>query len=277
MANTLSQTKRRRDELKSAIICNAVKLDKLYQERDDLEAAINSVWHRLGVQKAVVASCRRDLKQFDDDLYWSTTAVKPWPRDIILKITAYSGIEDDICDAHLKGDATWAHVDQLVSTLRKKLHVIQHFDLFGSVSAYLQKMSMILRVESQGKRRWKTGTSYPDWASVMTSELFQPKQFTALGMTLTLFGHDVMVKISVGSPAASAYVARHENTMTAKLHHKFCNLRRFHANFSDYWHPFYISFAVGDALTITISYPRLPPEATIAYGGTPKRLACFIS
>ena len=151
---------------------STASLERLQREQDDLQVAIMSVVNlEISVEKGVLASCRRDLKQAEDDLYWSRTTDKPWSRDIILKVTGYAGIEDDICFAHLKGNATWTHVDQLVSTLRKKLHLIRHFIFSGSVATYLSKITMILTIYGR-HTQWKTGTSYPGWASVMNSELF---------------------------------------------------------------------------------------------------------
>tara|TARA_B100000963_G_C22529076_1_gene626724 strand:+ start:199 stop:1098 length:900 start_codon:yes stop_codon:yes gene_type:complete len=295
---TPSYQKRRRDKCAAKVKRSTASLERLQQEhydlslerlqreRDDLQVAIMSVVKQISVEEAVLASCRRDLKQAEDDLFWSSTTDKPWPRDIILKITGYSGIEDDICFAQLKGNATWTHVDQLVSPLRKKLHLIQHFFFSGSVAKYRSKITMVLKIYGR-HTKWKGGTSYLGWASLMNSELFQPKRFTAMGMTLTLFGPVCLVQITVGSPAASAYVERHENTILDKIRRQVDELRcnpwgvygrSYYCRTQVYFSRIPPYVGVEAPLTINIQNPDLNwSETTIVHGGTPNRLAYITS
>lgn len=227
-------------------------LNRLHDQFFKLQQAI-------AVQNKVVVRCRKKLRSYPSDKYWSNVTKRTWPMDIVWMITN-SNVE--IAETLFNGrQAVYLSMIGPKSKVRAML-LIKHCLQSRSTMKQVDDLYDNLFINS-----WALIQRFPKWSKYkMTYDLrtmavcnFERRRFTAQGMTMTWLGHEGIIKIDVGSDCQ--WMLKHLKDMTATVQR--AGMRRL-VN---------LSWTLLETKTgLVVRYKPIPEGTVVIYGGRPKRL-----
>ena len=224
-------------------------LNRLHDQFFKLQRAIT-------VQADVVATCRKKLRAYPSDKYWSNVTDRTCPMDIDWMIT---NTNVKIAETLFMGRQA-VYLSMIGPKVRAML-LIKHFMQSRSTEKHLHVLYEYLDINIWGNiQRFPKWSKYEMAYDIRTIALccFKVRRFTALGMTMTWLGPEGIMKIDVGFDCQ--WMLKHVKGMIDTYH--YGRRRSVHYKWEQ----------ADDKTSLVIKYKPIPKGTVIVYGGRPKRL-----